>query len=77
MKVLMIVIVCIVIVFVENRGNIVVIKYMLVVIIVVVWISVEMGVGFFIVFGNYVWSGNWFDFFIVLIKINIVVIVIM
>lgn len=47
-----------------KRGNNCVIKKIFVVIIVVVCIKVEIGVGFFIVFGNYICNGNCVDFVI-------------
>lgn len=52
------------------KGEYFVKRNILVVIIVVVWIKVDIGVGFFIVFGNYVWRFNWVDFLIVFIKSN-------
>ena len=49
-----------------KRGRRWVRRKIFVVIIVVVCIRVEMGVGFFIVLGNYMWRGNCVDFVIVL-----------
>lgn len=45
-----------------------VIRKIFVVIIVVVCIRVEMGVGFFMVLGNYMWRGNCVDLVIVLMN---------
>lgn len=44
-----------------KRGRRWVIRKIFVVIIVVVCIRVEMGVGFFMVLGNYIWRGNCVD----------------
>lgn len=46
------------------------IRYILVVIIVVVWMSVDIGVGSFIVLVNYVCIGNCAFLFIALMKRN-------
>lgn len=51
-----------------NSGDMWVIMKILVVIIVVVWISVEIGVGFFIELGSYMCSGIWVDLFMVLMN---------
>lgn len=55
-----------------KRGRSWVIRKIFVVIIVVVCIRVEMGVGFFMVLGNYIWRGNWVDLVIVLVNKRIV-----
>lgn len=49
-----------------KRGRSWVIRKIFVVIMVVVCIRVEIGVGFFMVFGNYIWRGNCVDLVIVL-----------
>lgn len=52
------------------------IRYIFVVIRVVVWIRVDIGVGFFIVFGSYVCRGILVDLVIVLISSSSLIIVI-